>query len=251
MPKFEPSETIVYKTKNYEIFKDITGNRIIDRLHQANLEEAVEEKNWLANEPGMVNENFELIDGQHRLAVAKKKHEYFYFTIGEGAGARDVILLNTNTKDWTMPEYLHYYMATGNENYIRLNQFAEKNKLNLGTAAALLSLKDTSVEVSMSRKAFKAGEFVITSEELANDLIEWMKKFRPLCISDQAWQTRAFVKSIWRIMINEEISIDDVYNKAKRLGQKIYRQDTDLDYLRQFEDIYNAGIHTRNHVRLY
>lgn len=248
---YEVSDVKVYRTKNYDIFQDITGNRIVDQAHLSNLEESVKSRNWLSNEPGMVNEKGQLIDGQHRLRVAKARKEWFYFTIGEGADEKDVILLNTNSKNWAITEWLGYYIANEYKDYIKLEQFARKHELNIGNAAALLSVRMGSSRVTMSRKAFRSGNFQIKDIDLAEELVGWVKKFEQFCSSPKISRRRDFIQAIWRLLRNEEVYIQDVYEKLAMGGQKIFLVTSDLDYLRQFEDIYNTNISERNRVRLY
>lgn len=248
---YEVSDVKVYRTKNYDIFKDVTGNRIVDQAHLSNLEQSVKERNWLANEPGMVNEEGNLIDGQHRLRVARARNEWFYFTVGEGANEKDVILLNTNSKNWQIGEWLNYYIANNYKDYIKLEQFSRKHELSIGNSAALLSLRPGSSKVAMSRKAFRSGNFQITDIDLAEELVAWVKKFEKFCSSPKIAIRRDFIQAVWRLMRNEEVFIDDVYQKLSFGGQKIFLVTSDLEYLRQFEDIYNTNIPERNRVRLY
>lgn len=248
---YEVSDVKVYRTKNYDIFNDITGNRIVDQTHLSNLEQSVKERNWLANEPGMVNDKGQLIDGQHRLRVARARNTYFYFTVGDGANEKDVILLNTNSKNWAVGEWLGYYIANGYEDYIELEKFARKHEIAIGNAAALLSLNPRSYRVTMSRKAFRSGNFQIKDVELAEELIEWVKKFEKFCSSPKIAVRRDFIQAVWRMMRNEEINIEDVYEKLIFGGQKLFLVTSDVEYLRQFEDIYNLKTAERNRVRLY
>lgn len=249
--KYQAADVQIYKTKNYDMFKDVEGNRVLDGTHLSNLEGSIRERNWLANEPGIVNENFELIDGQHRLAVAEKLDEWFYFTIAGGANDQDVILLNTSSQTWKVENYLDYYVAKGKKDYIELKKFMEKHNITLGNAGALLTLKPSISQVRMHRKAFKAGHFEITDKSLGEEMVKWMYEFKPLCATEKMWQTRAFVRALWIIEINSEVFIEDVYEKVQLEGVKIFREEDFVGYLRQFETILNAGQGNRDRVRLY
>ncbi|MBC8147318.1 MAG: ParB N-terminal domain-containing protein, partial [Bacteroidetes bacterium] len=72
----------IYKTKNYEKFKFMVGNRPINSAHTAKLIESIKGK-YLFN-PIIINEKWEIIDGQHRFEAIKQLNLPLYFFINEG-----------------------------------------------------------------------------------------------------------------------------------------------------------------------
>ena len=60
----------VHTTTDYFLFKPINGNRNINRLHLSRLKKSIEE-NYLFTVI-IVNENYEIIDGQHRFECIKE-----------------------------------------------------------------------------------------------------------------------------------------------------------------------------------
>ena len=60
----------ILTTREYSIFKTIEGNRNISLLHLNRLRESMLEKHLFT--VIVVNENMEIIDGQHRFTISKE-----------------------------------------------------------------------------------------------------------------------------------------------------------------------------------
>jgi hypothetical protein len=240
---------VIYRTKNYDIFKDVEGNRPLRENHLENLMESIQKADWTPNIPALVNENMQVIDGQHRLKIAEAREAWFYFTIGESASEKDVILLNTSSENWKQLDYLKYYLSQGIKDYEILAEFRKKYKTSIGNAGALLTLMEGDKDVTFSREAFKAGHFKVIDEALAHDVMDEVRRYEQYVISPIILRSRPFITAIWRIMDDDNLDLDDVYERFTRQGTPLYRADTTNDYLKQLEDGYNTGL--RNRVRLY
>ena len=80
----------IEETVDYDKFSLIEGNRPFNKGLLLTLEESiVEEGNYLADNPIIVNERLEIIDGQHRWNIAKKLHLPLYYIISNGLGLRE------------------------------------------------------------------------------------------------------------------------------------------------------------------
>lgn len=58
-------------TSNYSRFKHLNGNRNIVEPHLRRLIKSIQENGWLENSPVLVNQKYEIIDGQHRFEACK------------------------------------------------------------------------------------------------------------------------------------------------------------------------------------
>ncbi len=90
---------MIKKTKNYEMFTFREDNREkIDQSHVQRLVFSIEKRNLLELRPIIVNEKFEVIDGQHRLMAAKFLDVEIFYQQEKKLDAKDIITMNiTNT----------------------------------------------------------------------------------------------------------------------------------------------------------
>ena len=105
--KVENKENQILKTYDYEIFKRMKGNRVVNNSHVKNLVKSMQEK--YLPQPLTVNEDMEIIDGQHRFAAAMELNLPIYYQVINGTTISDVQRLNTNTKNWGNPNYLNMF----------------------------------------------------------------------------------------------------------------------------------------------
>ncbi|MBQ1790336.1 MAG: ParB N-terminal domain-containing protein, partial [Oscillospiraceae bacterium] len=108
----------VYVSTDYDSFKVLDGNRDPEKNSRIKKIERSIDKVGFIEAPILVNEHYEVIDGQARLAVAKKHGYPIYFCILPGKGIEECIALNQSSTAWTIMDYIHSYAAQGNENYI-------------------------------------------------------------------------------------------------------------------------------------
>ena len=73
--------------------------------------------------PIIVNERFEIIDGQHRFNAIKALNLPVNFIVVEGYGLREVQLLNTNMSNWKKIDYLNAFCDLGYPEYLKMRQF--------------------------------------------------------------------------------------------------------------------------------
>jgi len=152
-------------TTNYNQFKQLTGNRSINQSHKARLMESMRENYRFT--VITVNENYEVIDGQHRLACAKELSLPVHYVVCKGYGLSDVQQLNANLKRWTTNDYLEGYCEMDNSNYLFYRLFKNKYKLGHNECMRLLSGSN-----SYKFDDFRNGEFKVADSAKAVDYAE-------------------------------------------------------------------------------
>ena len=75
---------VIYKTKEYDKFKNIKGNRRLNARNYIKLMRSMSEEQLII--PIICNENYEIIDGQHRYNSAKELGLDLYYFIVPGYG---------------------------------------------------------------------------------------------------------------------------------------------------------------------
>lgn len=118
----------VLKTYDLSIFKQLPGNRPPNLLHIKRLRQSMIEYGILMC-PIIVNENMEVIDGQHRLLAAQEIEGVpIYYIKAENYRLEQVHTLNMNQKNWSKKDFIDGYAKMGLEPYINLKRFMEVNK---------------------------------------------------------------------------------------------------------------------------
>lgn len=111
----------VYQTKDYDYFKKLDGNRIVEKY--SSLKEQIEKQGQIC--PIVINGFQEVIDGQHRLAILKELNRPVKFVVNENAGFGDAISMNSAQKNWKPEDFVNAYAEKGNEDYKLIRAFKD------------------------------------------------------------------------------------------------------------------------------
>ena len=117
----------IYETTDYNQFKILNTNRKVDKTNVNRLMLSFKTYPGIVI-PIWVNDNFEVIDGQHRLEIAKllskeitnTKISLFYY-IRPGS-IREARIMNTYTAKWTTDAFHQSHLAEGKAPYVLLDQ---------------------------------------------------------------------------------------------------------------------------------
>lgn len=113
----------VFETYDYSQFKKLLGNRNVN--HEKDIMESIR-KNGEVRIPIIVNEKFEIIDGQNTFNARKQLSLPIYYIICEGYGIKECIAMNTTAKNWAIEDYVNCYAEYGMEDYILLRDLEKK-----------------------------------------------------------------------------------------------------------------------------
>ncbi len=128
----------IEKTKEYDIFKILPGNRSLIKSHIKKLKESIEKSNFLNLHPIVINENYEIIDGQHRLEVAKQLGIDIFYILSTNVTDDHLVTSNVNQKSWETENYIDFFACKyQNSTYIELKKMMTRSRLK---PKALLSL---------------------------------------------------------------------------------------------------------------
>lgn len=222
----------IQTTTNYRQFKEIKGNRTLNASHVKKLAQYLKIENFLPVNPIIVNENGEVIDGQHRLAAAKLIGAEVSFVVREGARLPEVILLNSVNKTWGLQDYLRSHIERGNATYQIIADFCKT--YNLSVALGLEILGDH----IGSTTGFKDGKFEIKNLKLSEEIAMLIKACEPY--TERGVNiSRDFVRAIMFLKKNKLIDEDLLLKKLSSQHEKFPKVASIRDALRRLEDIYN------------
>lgn len=225
-------------TTDYDIFTLMEDNRDVDLQHKKtkNLAESMVEYGWIEAFPLMarkVGKRLIVIDGQHRLAIAREFGIPVKYVIVDQD--IDVAFLNSTAKSWTPFDYASRYAKAGDDNYIELVDFHHRYGIPITTSASILA--NTSRFGNVSAKFYR-GSYKIKSRKIANDLAECYTRLT--AISNKLKKNQA-IMALWACFHVDGFSPDRLIEGADRHGGAIKNMGTADGFLELFEELYNFG----------
>ena len=153
----------ILSTYEYDKFKKIKGNRKINFKNLGKIINSMSKKQLVI--PILVNENFEVIDGQHRLQACIELSLPVYYYVVQGYGDDEVITTNLNQENWSKMQFLDYYIEHENENYITFEKIRSENGLNINQLLNILA-KTKQVTFKSLSFSFVEGTFKMAQEDV-------------------------------------------------------------------------------------
>ncbi len=220
----------LFETKDYDKFKFLKGNRHINTANIKTLEKSISRK--YLKVPIIVNNNMEIIDGQHRFTIAKNNNLPVYYIIINDYGRIETEILNTASRKWTPDDYLESYCDLGYINYIKIKDFMNLTSLSLSLSREFF---ERSTENKIRVEEFKNGEFKPIDEDMAYKMYEWYCDFN----NCPAYTNTLFVRSLIRVFRSEGYNHDIMKLKLAHSAYKLKVRSFMSEYLECIEDVYN------------
>jgi len=230
---------MILETSDYSIFQKHAANRNIDKANLHKIINSIKARNLLYLRPIIVNKNFEIIDGQHRLEAAKYLELPVFYQIQPEAVDEDIILLNDNMKRWTIDDYLNYYLSKGNIEYTKLNEFIKRNNIDLSIALVLLG-RNGKLSINFRSGSFKFPDNIVRINNnlfMINEVKQFiiLKGFGPKLFL----QRNAFTKTLISFLNIEGMLFDKFMTKLELNLQWLRPCTSYTDYMNIFKKIYN------------
>jgi hypothetical protein len=226
----EKNSTQVHQTNNYDLFKSIDGNRNKNALHIQRLRKSIASKYLFT--VIIVNENYEIIDGQHRFQVLRELGLPIYYVICKGYSIEEVQILNANSKTWSTTDYLAGYCNMGYPDYIEFDRFMKRHKICWQVASVLLHGGDSGRVV----ESFKAGTYKIKDLYFAEAAV---KKLQEVGKYYDGYKRRWFVWALVRLLKKDTFQFEEFLHKLKQQPTAL-KHCTDVnEYISVMEAIYN------------
>jgi hypothetical protein len=237
--------TKIFQTKDYSAFKSIEGNRPLDERHVKELMKNIEKHgNLTPSFPVVVNENIEVIDGQHRIAALQELGWPVFYQVQEGLGLEVVQGINHASRNWSWLDYAESFAAQGNKNYRMLLEAREAFHEGAAVLMAYLAGSKNKGEVG-----FRTGDFVVLDWQTSLNNLTMLADIREIA----GVKTRAFGEAVFSVINSPKYEHNRMLEKltkySGRFFQKSYSQH--LDYERELEEIYNFHNTEGNIVRLF
>jgi hypothetical protein len=250
LPAMSQKDLQINSTYDHSIFKSLNGNRDLNMANVDRIANSIKE-NGFFKVPIVVNENYEIIDGQHRLEAAKKTNSIIYFVKVANYNLSTAILLNANSSNWKTIDYVKSYCERGNINYIKLMQLYELNKdFGLNTCAELTTdfiNRLYYVNENSKSNVIKNGEFIYNDINDAEYIFVSMRK-----INDVIGESKStiYCRAIKHCLKNPDFNLKDFVTKVLQYPQHYRKSNTLSVIMSNIEFIYNHNNKTKKRIYL-
>ena len=232
----------VYVTTDYSLFKRLRGNRDINKANYKKIKQSMAEKQLQI--PIIVNENYEIIDGQHRFASCQELGLPVYYIVVEGYTVDDIKRANVSSKAWKKEDYLNLYKEEGNNSYIAFNSLLKKYNITLDMLLRIFMQVQDKGQTQLFYE-FEHGEFTLDGVEEVDKFMQQLELFN----SFVGYKTSSFIIAFRKLYFRDDYNHDYMVKKYRAYGQSLNNDNVSLlggattkTYLKILcNDIYSAG----------
>lgn len=228
----------IQSTKDYSLFKYILANREVSIPHVNRLVKAIRKNNLLHLNPIIVNNDMEILDGQHRIAAAELLNVEIFYQVDEKVSKKDLSDLNSVKKNWSTMDYINFWGVEKAAGFDELSKFLSIYP-NLPPSTALMLL---SGDGSRDMNNLKNGIIDISNLTEATHIADVVKKFRN--IIDFAYD-RNFILSIARVIKSGKYDQAIMDKRLEYQSRSLVKCATVRQYIEMLEEIYNKGSHNK------
>lgn len=238
-----PASITVYFTKEYSVFKNLKGNRL---LNEGKIKRIIRDiqggVNFLPYCPIIVDEQMHVIDGQHRLQVCRMlKTSVWYVIRRESTDLLEVAKMNSNTDKWKNKDFLNCYITQGNKDYAYLENYQELSGFNLMVCAQLLYTGTVIDAGGHIKEIFNSSRFAVNHKQFAETFKGAVKLFEEF----PEHHTRHFLVALFKLMKDDKVSVGELSEKYQKYPELLVKCDSVKGYLRCFEELYNHRLKQR------
>lgn len=199
---------VIYKTRDYDKFKTIKGNRRLNARNYVKLCKSMSEEQLII--PVIVNSSFEIIDGQHRYNAIKELGLDLYYFMVEGYGIDQVKRANLVSSNWTKEDYLNMYCEDDNENYITFKELKERHRMNISDLVKLFAMAQGKSPAQVAYE-FEGGMFVSDGIMTVESFLLELEIFNFY----KAYKTQSFVAAFLKLYSNSNYESSKMNEKLK------------------------------------
>ncbi len=201
----------VRETNEYDAFSYARDNRKIKENQK--LKEEIKANGILV--PIIVNEKHEIIDGQHRFEIARRLKLPIPYIVISGAGKKEMISINTTSKQWTIFDFIESYSEEGIEEYEIMKNLIERYSVNIsilcGLAFNTVGTREAVQKVRDGRLKFANLKFLISYLDFYQELVE----------NTVLGSSTALAASLYTLYRLEKFEPNRVFDKSGLISEKL------------------------------
>ena len=229
----------IEKTKDYELFETILGNRVLNQKKIQTICRDIEDGlNMLPYHPIIVSKNksnglFSVIDGQHRFEVSKKLDQEVCYVVCDSLSLKQIAQLNSRGQKWTINDFLNCYSKLGIEDYVVLRDLSREHRIQISTIGSFLM--DNKPKCNF-KEEFESGNFKINYLKETKELVD---------LTDNLFSQYRFSKdryllgAVQRIKENGLCDFVKLKSKIEQAPMMMDKQGDVKNYVYNIERVYN------------
>jgi ParB-like nuclease family protein len=218
----------------YDAFTLHPEQRSLQPAHTIKIMRSMKSRGFIATCPIVVNDRFEILDGQHRFQAAKNLGIPFFYVVNEAIDVQDVREMAKANAAWVLGDYVTSYIRQGNDNFIRLQKLKEQSGLSWGPfmVGAFPGYRHMSDDI-------RSGKLVLTElkEAAIIDFISKFLMFRELF--PKGWQHRGFVIACSQLFSHPQYNHKQMTARLEYQSTRLVRCPNSEAYLAMLSEIYN------------
>jgi len=224
------------ETKEYNKFKFLKENRVITPATVKKIEASIKEWGVIPGRPILIDNFFNIIDGQHRFTALRNLDLPISYEVITGDVIAKTMALNSSQSQWKVIDYIKSYSDQNIDCYRRLLKFEEKYQF--GTSASIAIFTGTALKSSALRSG-KVFEPYAHAEEIA----EYILSLNQISF----YKTKDFISAV--ISLHKKASAKQLEVIQQNI-LRLPRCAKTTDYLTAFENILNYKKRGNNIIKL-
>lgn len=237
-------------TRDYARFKILNGNRDVLKAHVNKLKESMGKFGWIG--PGIiVNEKFEIIDGQTRFYAAMELGLPIPYFIEEGTGLEECLAMNIGQMNWGARDFVKSKATQGDNDYICLQAIYERYKKYIPFEAVVVICQGGFCVTGGTAKTVKEGKFkmkVPYSEAVRR--CEYVEDFMQTCegkYSGKKPQLASVIAWLYSESAVDEKRLMHQFEKYGHVGAPFYNK---ASVYKTIQDVYNFNARPEKKIYL-
>lgn len=223
----------IYETTDYKKFKKMTGNRDLKKRPDKYMA-SIRAFGVIA--PVIVNELFEVVDGQARLECCERLNIPVPYIIKPGIRLEEVVDVNTNNKKWTITDIVHGNAEQGDlsSKYFE----ALKAQFKYEDAVVFYALIGSVVNGIQIPKSLKYYDVTTEEYSMAIERLVYLDKLKPYIKHVHGTMRHFYMAVLW-LYNNDGIDANRLFESIRNRCSTILPMPTINIALEQLQDLYN------------
>ncbi len=235
----------IFETSDYSIFRLDPTNRDIKKVDGL----VAQAKSIGIISPIIVDENYVVYDGQHRLEASKIANVPIKYIVIEGVGAEAMIGMNTNSSNWKLIDYANHYAKMGFIDYQDIIELANTYDVTVSQIAEMQGVSMAQGSKMLNRwYGFKNGKTRINKQYVEETLIAYGMFINETGLKQKSATLQAFSKLYNISKFDLSRFIQKINNQSSKY--EINKFQNKGDVLAAFLDVYNHQLQRNSKFKI-